>query len=709
MPSTNDFDLASIAPFFMASSLAVIGASTDPRKFGGKPILWSKLGGFKGKIYPINSAVSEVHGIRAYASLQDVEAEIECAFIALPAPAVEEAVRACAQKGVRAVIIISSNFAEAGAEGRKLQDRIVEIARNASMRVLGPNCMGAMNVDRAFYPLFYSVFEETRKKAPKAGGLSLVSQSGAFGAHVFELALARGLGFSKWVTTGNQCDVQVADFIAYLAEDRDTKAIMVYMEGSPEPARLISALKRAQENGKPVVLLKAGRSEVGQHAAFSHTGALTGSDKAFDAMCLATGVRRAHTIAELLDVGAACAHGKTLTVRKVGLVTISGGVGALMADYAEELGLAVPALPASAQEALRRIFPAGSARNPVDPTALWAQDATVISKSVRTLFLEGGHEAVVVFLSTAGVSPTVEPKVREQIIALQNEFPDRLVLVSMIAPDDVLADWRSAGLLVYEDPQRALQVLASLAMFASAEETGAEDVGHQAREPLAHADAGARRLTEIEASDLLERAGIPFAPRAFARSSADAERAAQDLGFPVVLKLVSPDIAHKSEVGGVVTNLSSQMDVKNAYELIVKRAKKAAPLADLQGALVARQIVGGVETILGISRDPGVGTVVLFGIGGIFVEIYKDVALRLAPVSVHEAHAMIREVRGHAILNGARGGTPMDLGALAEAISKLSEFAVANEATLRSIDINPFIVMPKGQGAFGVDALIEAI
>ena len=708
MSTTELFDLDSIAPFFTADSLAVIGASTDPRKQGGRPVRYSRLGGFRGKVYPINPGAPEVQGIRAYPSLSAIEGPVDCAFIALPAPAVEETIRACISKGVRAAIIVSAGFAETGEQGRRTQDRIVALARTSGMRLIGPNCMGAMDVARAFFPTFLPMWADEARDIPKPGSVSLISQSGAFGAHVYELARARGVGFAKWVTTGNQCDVQVADCIAYLACDHETRTIMVYLEGSPEPGKLIAALRLAREHRKPVILLKSGRSEVGAKAAMSHTGALVGSDRAFDGLCAQTGVHRAQTIDELLDVASACVAGKFPARREVGLVTISGGIGALMADYAEQLGLEVPPLPPSAQQKLLKIFPFGAARNPVDPTALWSQNVSVFGHSLRALLGDGGHEVVVLFASTVGTIPALREPILAQVCGVRDQYPDRLIVVSMIGPADVVARWRSEGFLVYEDPRRALQVVAALVSFAR-RVAGKEKPSPAPRALRMPKIAAGEALNEFEAMRALERAGIPMAPRRFAASRADAERASASLGFPVAMKIVSPDILHKSEIGGVALNVRSRREAGSAFGTLMKRAKQGAPQARIDGVLLSRQIEHGIETILGASIDPALGPVVMFGIGGIFVEVYRDVAFRVAPFSVREARAMITEIKGYPMLTGARGGPHFDLETLAKAASRLSLFAAANADALVSVDINPFIVLPRGQGGFGVDALIERV
>jgi len=586
------FDASQIAPFFESKSLAVIGASTDPIKQGGRPVRYSVMSDFKGRVYPINPRADEVQGVKAYPHLSAVPGRVDCAFIALPAPAVEAAVTDCAVKGVRAAVIISAGFAEVGPKGRRQQERLTAIAREAGMSLVGPNCMGLMDIKRNFFPTFAPIFGLNGEARPKLGNISLVSQSGAFGAHAYELVRARGAGFSKWVTTGNQCDVEISDFVAYLADDKSTDVIMVYFEGNRDADKLTASFRKARDNGKPVVLLKAGRSETGIKAAVSHTGSMAGSDAAFDGFCRQFDVHRADTVGELIDIAVACAAGKYPARPRVGLVSISGGAGALMADYCAEVGLSVPPLPKPAQAKLMKLFPFGSALNPIDPTALWGQDMSVLSASMETLLKEGKHDSVVLFGSTIGINPFNRVRFEEHIIPLRKKYPKPLMVLSLLGAPDLIQKWRNEGFLIYED---------------------------------------------------------------------------------------------------------------------ARRAKRAAPEAALDGVLIAKQISGGVETILGVNNDPGLGPVVMFGMGGIFVEVYQDVAFRVAPFTKAEARAMIRDVKGYAILAGARGQAPSDMDALAEALHNLSLFAAANKDTIASIDINPFAVMAKGKGALGLDALIEPL
>lgn len=705
--SSELFDAKAIAPFFESKSLAVIGASTDPVKQGGRPVRYSLMSDYNGRVYPINPRADEVQGAKAYASLSDVPGRVDCAFIALPAPAVEAAVIDCAKKGVRAAVIISAGFAEVGAEGRRHQERITAIARDAGMSLVGPNCMGLMDIRRNFFPTFAPIFGFNGEARPKPGNISLVSQSGAFGAHAYELVRARGAGFSKWVTTGNQCDVEVSDFVAYMADDKTTDVIMVYFEGNRDADKLMAAFRKARENGKPVVLLKAGRSETGVKAAVSHTGSMAGSDAAFDGFCRQFDVHRADTVGELIDISVAAAAGKFPSRPRAGLVSISGGAGALMADYCDELGLAVPPLPKLAQAKLMKLFPFGSALNPIDPTALWGQDMSVLSASMETLLNEGGHDTVVLFGSTIGINEINRLRFEEHIIPLRKKYPKPLMVLSLLGAPDLIQKWRDDGFLIYEDARRAIEVTAALAKFAPIV-AASRKYPARPRVPENLKIKPGRTFNEADAMKALQKAGIKFVRRRLASSRKAAQDAAGKLGYPVVAKIASAEILHKSEIGGVALGLENKRAVGEAYDGLLGRAKRAAPKAALDGVLIAKQISGGVETIVGVNNDPGLGPVVMFGMGGIFVEVYKDVAFRAAPFSKAEARAMIAEVAGHAILKGTRGQAPSDIDALADALHNLSLFAAANKDTIASIDINPFVVMAKGKGALGLDALIES-
>jgi acyl-CoA synthetase (NDP forming) len=608
----------------------------------------------------------------------------------------------CAAKGVRGAIILSSGFAEVDADGRAAQQRVTAIAREAGIRVVGPNCMGTFNVRTGMYATFSQSFEHG---LPGAGSIGIVSQSGAFGAHCFVSARERGLGLSLWATTGNECDVDLGECLEFMAGDETTEVLLLYMEGCRDKDKLVRGLELAAAKRKPVLVLKVGRTELGAQAAASHTASLVGSDAVYDALFRQYGAYRAKSLDELMDVAYACTARKFPAEGKVGLVTISGGVGVLMADAAMAAGLQVPALPAATQATLKRMIPYAAVRNPVDTTAQVLNDMPLIGTNLELMLSDGGCDSVVLFLSTVGMNPVLMENLSKTLLDVRRKFPDTLVIISSLMRRELFKPLQQAGYLVTEDPCRAIEMVAALTGFA-------RWFAAQGKRPPVPAipnglpPAPSRVLSEHEAKRLLAEAGLPVAPERLARSPEEAQAAAQALSCPVALKINSPDIAHKSEIGGVLLNVATPAAAANGYRTLLERARAAAPQARLEGVLVAPMITDGVETILGVKRDPVFGPVVMFGLGGIFVEVMKDVALRIAPFGIEEARAMIRQIQGFPLLDGARGRPKADVEALAQALSRLSLYAAAQGDRLDSIDINPFIVRPAGKGALAVDALV---
>ncbi len=638
----------------------------------------------------------------AYPSVSAVDGPIDCALIAIPGSAVEQAVEECAAKGVRSAVILSAGFAETGSEGKRSQDRLTAIARSSGMRIVGPNCMGLFNIATDFYCTFGAAFDDPVRGWPRSGGIGIVSQSGGVGIHLYMLARDRGLGFSKWLTTGNECDIEYAECVAALAEDEATRVILVYAEGCRDPAMLVDALEAARAKRKPVIVLKVGRSDVGAEAVISHTATLAGSDKAFDALLIQHGAFRVRTVEELIDIAVACDHGRFPATSEIGLVSISGGIGVLMADAASEFGVEVPALPAKAQRRLKELVPYAPVRNPVDTTAQWANNVPLIGKNMEIMIEDGDCRSMVVFVSTLGVTEDRLEIFRKDLRAIRKRYPDRLFAVSIIASPENCTEIERDGFLVYRDPSRAVEAISALFRIGAAWSHAA----HRQRIPRSTPRLPDGPIGEVDALDLLEQAGLPVVPRRLARSAAETARAAAELGFPTVVKIVSPDISHKTEIGGVMLGITSRRRAGEAYRALMRRARNKAPGARIDGVVVAPQVEGGVETFIGAYRDPSLGPMVMFGIGGIFVELLDDVAVRLAPIGPREARAMIKEIKGYPLLEGARGSAPADIPVLARALSRLSVLAAANADRLQSIDINPFIVLPRGQGAVAVDALV---
>jgi len=694
---------ASLDALFNPRAIAVYGASSDPTKIGGRPLDFLKGSGYDGPLYPINPKSAVIQGLPAFATVSAVPGPVDMAIVAVPAPGVLAALEDCAAKGVGGAVVLSSGFAEVGGQGAQWQQQITALTRRTGMRVVGPNCMGIINVRRRILGTF----------TPSAAGfgltpgrISLVSQSGAFGGYCLSLIRQRGLGLNLWITTGNQCDVDFADCVNHYAQDDGTDVIMGYVEAATDKDRLVNALALARERGKRIVLMKVGSSEAGAQATASHTASLAGSDQVYDGLFKQYGVYRARTIDELFDVAYACSVARQPPKgNRVGLLTVSGGVGALMADIATECGLDVAPMPEDAQRRLKEILPFAGTRNPVDMTAQLVNDLTLFEKNFQLMLEEGGYDVVVAFLSSVGQVAELSSNLLEQLKKVLQHFPDRTVIMSMLASAEVRKLYETAGVMLFDEPTRAVRAASALVRFA-AEAERAKTLSAPPALPAGALAPPAHAINEVEAKRVLVSAGIPVVRELLAASEDEAVRCAAETGYPLVLKIASADIAHKSEIGGVLLGLSDEAQVREGFRTLMQRAHQHAPQARLDGVVVARMAKKGVETILGVHRDPVFGPVVMFGLGGVFVEAFKDVAFRLAPFGVAEARAMINEVKGRILLTGLRGQPPADEDALADAISRLSVYAARHADTIESIDINPFVVLPRGEGAMALDALI---
>lgn len=694
---------ARLDPLFHPRAIAVYGASSDPAKIGGRPLDFLKSSGYEGALYPINPKAATIQGLPAFATACAVPGVVDLAIVAVPAPAVLAALQDCAAHGVGAAVVLSSGFAEVGGVGAEWQRGITALARRTGMRVVGPNCMGVINVRRRILGTF----------TPSAAGfglvpgrISLVSQSGAFGGYCLSMIRQRGLGLNLWITTGNQSDVDFADCVAHFAQDGDTDVIVGYIEAATDKVRLIAALELARSNGKRIVLMKVGSSDAGAQAAASHTASLAGSDQVYEGLFRQYGAYRARSIDELFDVAYACSLSAPRPAgRRLGLLTVSGGVGALMADVAAECGLDVAPMPEHAQRRLKEILPFCGPRNPVDMTAQLVNDLTLFEKNFQLMLEEGGYDLIVAFLSSVGQVLPLSSALLDQLQKVLARFPDRTVIVSMLASPEVRRLYEAAGVMLFDEPTRAVRAARALAYFAEE----AQRARNRGAPPLLPAAALAPPRTvvnEVDAKTILASAGIPVVRELVAATEDAGARCAAEIGYPVVLKVASADIPHKSEIGGVIVGVRDETGLRAAFRTLLQRAGQHAPQARLDGVVVARMAGKGIETILGVVCDPVFGAVVMFGVGGIFVEAFKDVAFRIAPFGVDEARAMIAEVKGRILLTGLRGQPPADEEALAAAIAALSVYAAGHADALESIDINPFLVLPRGEGALALDALI---
>jgi acyl-CoA synthetase (NDP forming) len=696
-------DDRSLDALFAPKSVAIIGASSDQRRFGGRPIQYLLEAGFEGGIYPVNPVRDEIQGLKAFKSINDVPGHVDLAMLAIGADVTQQTVEDCIARGVKAAICYGAGFAEVGGEGEIRQAKLVETARAGGLRLLGPNCMGALNARTKFYGTFASALEDG---VPEAGRIAIASQSGGYGGYLLRHLFLRGLGVSQWVTTGNEADIDVGEALHWMAGQEDNDVLVAYIEGLRSRGSLIRALRRARENKKPVVVMKVGRTAEGSAAAASHTASLTGQDNVYDALFEEYGVYRARTTDELLDVSYALSRRSLPKGPRVGVISISGGVGVQIADFVSDAGLTMGQVPEATQDKLRALVPHCSPRNPIDMTGLVTTNHDIMEKTLDAVFEANAFDATLIFLGITGAAPSMARPLQQAIANAHARSPDQLVFVSVTCPPEMMREYDAKGMFAFEDPSRAVNALSALWRFHETFDSDiAAPLALPAVEPLELPEDG--KLNEAAAKALLAEHGVRSPREAVAKDAAEAARLAANIGFPVAVKVVSPDILHKTEVGGVALRLADAAAVEAAVSRMTETIPQHLPDARIDGYLVSEMVTGGVECILGISQDEAFGPVVTFGLGGTLVELLKDTVCALAPVSVEQARAMIGKVRTAPLLTGYRGGPRHDIEALAQAISGLSILAAQHEGTITTIEVNPLVVRPDGGGVIALDAVIE--
>ncbi|MCH8503452.1 MAG: acetate--CoA ligase family protein [Ectothiorhodospiraceae bacterium] len=697
----SSMDSSELDALLQPRSIAVIGASEKPGKLGGAPIHMMQAYGYSGRIYAINSRAVDIPGIETFPSVADIDNAVDLAIIAIPAAQVTGVLEECGQHGIRAAVVFSSGFAETGDTGVQMQRQIGDIARHYGMRVVGPNSLGVVNLRHSVLATFCPYFMPPMSRD---GRIGLVSQSGAFGGFVANLAGERGISFSSWITTGNEADVELAEGIAYQARDSATRVILVYMEGARNGERLMTALRLARDAGKPVIVLKVGRSAVGAEAAASHTASLAGSDEVYDAVFRQCGVHRAQSVEEWFNLGYAYAVGHPPASAELGIITVSGGGGVMMADEAERSGLTVPPLSEQAQSDIRAIVPFAGARNPVDMTGQMLSDLSSFGRMLDIVLADREVGSLISFNAGAAHTRDKGFAIQREWARVRDQYPHAHIAVTGSLHPDVRHALEEIQCLTFIEPDTAVRVAGTMLRIECQLRRSARLPPPPAAAPQAIAPGP---MNEKDSLEILASAGIPVVPTALAHTPEEAAEQAEQLGYPAVLKIVSADVLHKSDVGGVALGLQDRAAVLDAFNTCTRRVSQAMPHARIDGCLVAPMRADeGLETILGVHVDPVFGPVVMFGLGGVFVEVLKDVTFRVAPFGLDEAHAMIDEIRGRSILSGVRGLPPADIDRLASTLSALSVFAKANEASLASIDINPFMIYPEGKGALALDALV---
>jgi acyl-CoA synthetase (NDP forming) len=695
-PLRSRFD--SLTPLLQPRSVAVVGASTDPTRIGGRPISYMLRQEFQGILMPVNPNRKEVQGIPAYASVQDLPHAPDTAIVAVPAAQVLETIKALGERGTRSALVFSSGFSEVGGDGVALQEALVAEARRHNMRLLGPNTAGVFNANIGYYGTFASGLE---RGFPLPGRVGIASQSGAYAAHMLGLSRARGLGTPLMISTGNEADITLGDGIGWLVDSPDVDVVMAYAESIRDVDTFIHALEAAHRAHKPVILQKVGRSALGQQAAMSHTASLAGDDKVFKAVLGDYAVFLADSGAQMLNIAYAATRRIYPARNSLGMVTISGGAGIIVSDAAEDLDLPMPPMPAAAQARLKEQLSFCSPINPVDFTAHVLNDISLAGSFTESLISDGGYSSVLAFFSQAGTVPSIAPRLCAELKKVKDAHPETLFVVSLIGDAEQVIPYEKEGFVLFEDPTQAVTAIHAMGKLGEAFD---RPLPNKPDLPVVHLPPG--KLSEAEAKTLLGEFGIASAAEKVVDSAAEAARFASQIGYPVVMKISSADILHKSEIGGVLLDIASPQAAEAGYATLLERAAEHAPAAHLDGILVARQLSGGVECFMGIQRDPMFGPVAVFGLGGIFVEVLKDVVLRRCPFDAVEAEKMIRSIKGAPLLLGARGRPPVDIDALAQMLAQLSEFAWRAGDSLQSVDLNPVFALPAGQGAFAADAVI---
>ena len=696
---------ASLDAILKPRTVAVIGASRSPHHIGHQITLNLVSHAFTGAVYPVNPSATAVCSIKAYPHIGDVPDPVDLAVVVVPKHLVLDVAEECADAGVRGLVVVTAGFREIGEQGAQRERALADLVRSRGMRMVGPNCLGVMNADPA-----YSLNATFSPLMPPFGSAALMSQSGAMGVNIIEYAREYQIGLAQFVSVGNKADVSGNDLLQQWEHDPAVSTILMYVENFGNPHRFLDLASRITKH-KPIIALKAGRSVSGARAATSHTGALAASNAAVDALLAQAGVLRAGSVEELFDMAMAFGVETRPRSRRTAVLTNAGGPGILAADALEANGLDVVELRPETVAALAPIFPEeASIRNPVDMIA--SAQPTNYRQALEILLADPGVDcAVAVFVPPFGVSQTAVADAIVSAVRTRGGKTVVAVLMGRVGLSEGRTDLHAVGVPAFVFPESAARALAALCRYQ-------EWLARPANEPVAYTvdracaesviararAAGRTHLEQSEALELCAAYGIPVAGARVAHSADEAARAAAAVGFPVVMKVVSPDIIHKSDVGGVVLGIDDEAGARAAYEAMTRDVAARVPNAAIRGALVQHMVTGGIETIVGVSRDRVFGPLVMFGLGGIYVEALRDVVFRVAPVGALDAHDMVDGIRGAPILAGMRGRPVVDRAALADVLGRVSQLAT-DFAEIEELDLNPLLAFETGVVA--VDARVR--
>lgn len=692
-----------IDAFFKPKSIAIVGASRSEDKLGYAVLANLIESGFDGEIYPINPSTDFILERKTYPNISSLPEAPELAVIVIPYPHVPDAVQECGEKGVKAVIVISAGFRETGREGLEFELKLLDTIKTYGMRLIGPNCLGVID---AHFPLNVTF---AAGGMPPKGPVAFMSQSGALGTAVLDMSFAgTHIGFSKFVSLGNKGDVNEIDLIRYFADDPATKVILSYTEGIPDGKEFMEVAQVVSKI-KPIIMLKSGVTQSGQRAVSSHTGSLAGAEQAYNAGFQQAGVIRATTMQDLFDYALAFGYQPLLQGSRIAIVTNAGGPGILATDGLERRDLQLAKLENSTIHALEERLPdAASAANPVD--VLGDARADRYEFALDLVAKDPNVDGILVILTPQAMTEIAETAHAVGRLSQRLDKPVLACFMGEVRIREAINILYEYSVPNYAFPERAAMALAAMRDYVEIKARPIRKPTHidgnktEAKRIIKEVrDAERVSLGELEGRELLAAYDFDLPRSELATSPAEAVKIADDIGYPVVLKISSPDILHKTDIGGVKVGLSSPSAVRDAYELMVYRAQRYLPDARVHGCLVQEQATKGLEVLIGMTRDPQFGALVTFGLGGIYVEALKDVVFRVAPFSHEDAYEMLTEIRARSLLDGVRGEPPVDKDALADALMKISQL-VTDFPEIVELDINPLIVYEEGRGVLALDA-----
>lgn len=695
---------AAIESLFYPRSIAVLGASDTPDKFSGRVLKHLLKSDFKGAIFPVNPNRKEVQGVACSANVRDISAAVDVAVVMLPNSRLFEALEDCRSKGVRVALVLNSGFAETGEEGRRLQERLGAFAQQTGMRVCGPNCNGYVNLLEGLIVGTSGAFDRADFVS---GNIAFLVQSGGVAGVLLDLAQEKRIGLSYCVSVGNEADLDVADFVEYLAEDPRTKVIGLFVEGVQDGRRFLSAVQKARARGKFIVACKVGKSAKGQEAASAHTGKLAGSAQVWSEAMRRAGIAEVADLEELVEASNLLSKFGSSDGNNLAILTLSGGQGVLLADLCEAHSIKLPPPSAQAAEVLRQALPEFAAlTNPIDLTGQASGNPEVLERVVLALAEDPGFDAVLLVLVA---SPVAARLWTERIAEVASGVAKPVVV--LWSGGRGLDDWREqllkAGVPVFLQATvciRSLSGYFGLGRRVPAMNTPARPDAALAQRALEFLSSKVKQgIAEPEAKEIVKLYGIPVPREFLAHNGEEALEAFRALGGPVAMKVISPAILHRSDSGFVRLGISTPEEAGRCYRDLVKRASSLHPNALLRGVLVQEMVRGTVETLAGISHDPQFGPAILFGSGGVTAELLNDISLRLCPLSVEDCYEMISETKVGKLLSGYRGRPEGDIAGVVSALMALSELASGLGRMVKEMDINPLMVKEKGQGVVAVD------